>query len=471
MTVDETQKAETVVCERELNKAIEEAVEDNKGEDSRAEERNVECPVPESVEKSSSYREESSFFSDLKESERKALTELKSRIEDAILENNLFNEGKKGNEKSSEKEENSDAKEAGQQQAEAENFEEDSCLWGVPLLPSKGSKGTDVILLKFLRARDFKVNEAFQMLKKTLQWRKKNKLDSIMEEDFGTDLSSAAHLNGKDRAGHPVCYNMFGLFGNKELYQNTFGTEEKHDQFLRWRFQLMEKGIKELDFKPDGVTSILQINDLKNCPGPSKKELRNATFKAIALLQDNYPELVAKNVFVNVPFWYYAFYSLVSPFLTQRSKSKFVVARPAKVTETLLKYISLGEIPTQYGGFKHENDFKFSDQDDGILELEVKAGSALAIQLPAQEVESTLIWDITILGWEVDYKEEFIPMNEGSYAVIISKETNMASDKGPIRNSFTNNEPGKVVLTISNSSSKKKRVFYRYTSQKNNSSS
>ncbi|GMH01398.1 hypothetical protein Nepgr_003237 [Nepenthes gracilis] len=39
----------------------------------------------------------------------------------------------------------------------------------------------------------------------------------------GTDLSSVAPLNGKDRAGHLVCYNMFGWFGNKKLFQNTFG--------------------------------------------------------------------------------------------------------------------------------------------------------------------------------------------------------------------------------------------------------
>ncbi|GMH13365.1 hypothetical protein Nepgr_015206 [Nepenthes gracilis] len=101
--------------------------------------------------------------------------------------------------------------------------------------------------------------------------------DNIGEvASVGTDLFSAAPLNGKDRAGYPICYNMFGLFGNKELFQNTRGTEEKHDQFLRWRFQLMEKGIKELTFQPGDVTSILQINDLKNCPGSSKKELRNA---------------------------------------------------------------------------------------------------------------------------------------------------------------------------------------------------
>lgn len=65
----------------------------------------------------------------------------------------------------------------------------------------------------------------------------------------------------------------------------------------------MEKGIKKLDFKLGGVASMLQITDLKDSPGPSKKELRIAMKQIVQLLQDNYPEFVARNIFINVPFW------------------------------------------------------------------------------------------------------------------------------------------------------------------------
>lgn len=60
----------------------------------------------------------------------------------------------------------------------------------------------------------------------------------------------------------------------------------------------MEKGIQKLDLKPGGASSLIQINDLKKSPGPAKKELRIATKQAIGIFQDNYPELVAKNVCV-----------------------------------------------------------------------------------------------------------------------------------------------------------------------------
>ncbi|KAI9194529.1 hypothetical protein LWI28_006847 [Acer negundo] len=465
---------------------------------------------PKTVEKCSSFKEESNYLSDLKEFERKALNDLKSRLEEAILGNTLFNKPdqkktektttttttttteseKKETEKpveeeeeakpveeeakAEEKEEKEKTAEESNEAEEKEHEEEEKGaeidnnveLWGVPLLPSKFAEGIDVVLLKFLRAREFKVNDAFEMLKKTLQWRNENRIDSILEEDhdLGSDLSSAAYMNGIDREGHPVCYNVYGVFEKEELYQKTFGTEEKRGQFLRWRLRLMEKGIQKLNLKPGGVSSLLQINDLKNSPGISKKELRNSMKQAVNLLQDNYPEFVARNIFINVPFWFYALNALLSPFLTQRTKSKFVVARPAKVTETLLKYIPAEELPVQYGGFKRENDFEFCNENDVVSEITMKAGSTETIEISADEVGGAAItWEVSVLGWEVNYKEEFVPTDEGSYTVIIQKGKKIVvSQDEPIRNTFMNNEPGKVVITIQNGSSKKKRVFYRY---------
>ncbi|KAL5577865.1 hypothetical protein UlMin_019564 [Ulmus minor] len=494
--VEDTQMAEVVVPQEAALKEVEET-------------------KPETIEKSSSYREESNFLSDLKEFEKKALIELKQKLEEAILTNNLYKkepekeketkeveeeverkeevkpegeevekkeevkpEGEEVEKKEEEKPEGEEKEKEAEKEENSNVGDEEKCaeinknisLWGVPLLPSNGAEGTDVVLLKFLRAREFKVNEAFEMLRKTLQWRKDSNIDSILHEDLCTDLSSAASINGVDREGHPVSYNIFGVFESEELYQKTFGTEEKRAEFLRWRCQLMEKSLQKLDLKPGGASSLLQVNDLKNSPGPSKKELRIATKQAVGILQDNYPELVAKNIFINVPFWYYALNALLSPFLTQRTKSKFVIARPAKVTETLLKYIPAEEIPVQYGGFKREDDFEFYGDNGAASELILKAGMTETIEIPTTEVDTTLVWDVAVLGWEVNYMEEFVPTDEGSYTIIVQKGKKIGLNEGPIRNTFRNNEPGKIVLTIENTSSKKKRVFYRSKTKKSCSS-
>ncbi|KAJ0980772.1 hypothetical protein J5N97_009027 [Dioscorea zingiberensis] len=435
------EQQEAVAAEEEKSKVV---VDDEmKREDEKEGAR--EEPVPLVVEKNGSFREESNSFSDLKEHEKKALAELREKIENAILENKIFKKEEEGVE------------------------EREVSLWGVPLLSSKGSESTDVILLKFLRAREFKVKDAYEMLEKTLQWRKESKIDSVLGEDeLGAGLSAACYMDGFDREGHPVCYNVYGVFADEALYQKTFGTEEKRAEFLRWRVQVMEKGIQKLDFKQGGVLSMLQITDLKNSPGISKKELRTAMKNAVQLLQDNYPEFVARNIFVNVPFWYYAIHSILTPFLTQRTKSKFVFARPSKVTETLLKYIPAEEIPVRYGGFKREKDAEFSIEDV-VSELTIKAGSTESIEIPTPEAGTRVVWDLTVLGWEVNYKEEFVPEDEGSYTIIIQKSKKMGPQEELVRNTFQSNEPGKVFLTIENNSSKKKKVLYRFKTKTSSS--
>lgn len=174
---------------------------------------------------------------------------------------------------------------------------EEVSIWGIPLLADERS---DVILLKFLRARDFKVKEAFTMLKSVVAWRKEFKIDELLDEkELGQGLEKVVYNHGVDKEGHPVCYNAFGEFQDKELYQNTFADDkEKLTKFLRWRIQFMEKSIRNLDFSPDGINTFVQVLDLKNSPGLFfyKKELRQATNRALLLLQDNYPEFVAKQV-------------------------------------------------------------------------------------------------------------------------------------------------------------------------------
>ena len=78
---------------------------------------------------------------------------------------------------------------------------------------------------------------------------------------------------------------------------------------------------------------------------------------------------------------------------------------------------------------------------------------------------------VLVSGWEVNYKEEFIPTDDGSYSVIIQRRKKISGHEGPIRNSFTCKEPGNIVLTIENGALiKKKRICYRYKMMNRSSS-
>lgn len=206
-----------------------------------------------------SFKEDTYFISHLKSSEKKALEELKHKL------------------------------------MSTHGPDSSISMWGIPLL--EGEDRGDVVLLKFLRARDFRVADSYQMLTKCLTWREDFEADKILDEDLGfKELEGiVAYMNGYDREGHPVCYNAYGIFKDKEMYERIFGDDEKLKKFLRWRVQVLERGIQLLHFKPGGVNSIIQVTDLKDMP---KRELRVASNHILSLFQDNYPEMVARKVLI-----------------------------------------------------------------------------------------------------------------------------------------------------------------------------
>ncbi|MFS8004902.1 putative CRAL-TRIO lipid binding domain, GOLD domain, CRAL/TRIO domain, CRAL/TRIO domain superfamily [Helianthus anomalus] len=382
---------------------------------------------------------------DLSELEQLSLTELKHLVQEAITNKDFYF-----------------TQNPEEPTSELISNHEDVTIWGIPLLKDER---TDVILIKFLRAREFKVNESFTMLKNTLRWRKAFSIDDLVNENLGDDLEKVVFMHGNDKEGHPVCYNVYGEFENKELYYKTFADEEKRTRFLKWRIQFLERSIRKLDFRPGGISTIFQVSDLKNSPGPGKRELRWATKQALQLLQDNYPEFVSKQVFINVPWWYLAFYSMMSPFMTQRTKSKFVFASPAKTAEVLFKYVSPEHVPIQYSGLSIVDNCDCNPEfttDDPVAVVTVKPMTKQTVEIIVNE-KCTLVWELRVVGWEVRYGAEYVPNNGDNYTINIQKPKKMApTDEPVISHRYKINELGKLLLTIDNPTSKKKKLLYRF---------
>ncbi|KAG5095459.1 hypothetical protein JHK84_051047 [Glycine max] len=392
-----------------------------------------------------SFKEDTYYISHLKSSEKKALQDLKNKLQSS--------------------------------------YSSTPSMWGVPLLNNNNADNADVILLKFLRARDFRVHDALSMLLKCLSWRTEFGADNIVDEELGgfKELEGVvAYTHGYDREGHPVCYNAYGVFKDREMYENVFGDEEKLKKFLRWRVQVLERGVRMLHFKPGGVNSLIQVTDLKDMP---KRELRIASNQILSLFQDNYPEMVARKIFINVPWYFSVLYSMFSPFLTQRTKSKFVISKEGNAAETLYKwgycplfrFIRPENIPVRYGGLSRPSDLE-NGPPKPASEFTVKGGEIVNIQIEGIEdlfiacywvtlgqSGATITWDIVVGGWDLEYSAEFVPIAQGSYTLAVDKARKIEATEEAIHNSFTSKEAGKMVLSVDNSASRKKKVAaYRY---------
>lgn len=72
------------------------------------------------------------------------------------------------------------------------------------------------------------------------------------------------------------------------------------------------------------------------------------------------------------------------------------------------------------------------------------------------------MWELRVVGWEVSYSSEYVPNKEG-YTIIIQKPRKMTSNDEPVvSSSFKIAELGKILLTIDNPTTKKKKLLYRF---------
>ncbi|KAF8091908.1 hypothetical protein N665_0432s0011 [Sinapis alba] len=341
---------------------------------------------------------------------------------------------------------------------------EEITIYGVPLIQDEKS---DVILLKFLRARDFKVKEALTMLKNTVQWRKENKIDQLFETEAHEEASEFEKMvftHGVDKEGHVVIYSSYGEFQNKEL----FSDKEKLNKFLNWRIQLQEKCVRALDFsRPDyAKSSFVFVSDFRNAPGLGKRALWQFIRRAVKQFEENHPEFATRELLINVPWWYIPYYKTFGSIITSpMTRSKMVLAGPSKSADTIFKYISPEQVPIKYGGLSKDIPIT---AEDTVTEAIVKPAARYTIDLPASDA-CIFSWELRVLrvlGADVSYEAQFEPTIEGSYAVIVSKNRRIElTDEPVITDSFKVGEPGKIVIKLDNQTSKKKKVLYRFKTQ------
>ncbi|CAH1415548.1 unnamed protein product [Lactuca virosa] len=82
---------------------------------------------------------------------------------------------------------------------------------------------------------------------------------------------------------------------------------------------------------------ILEVN-LIQAQSLTNKDLIDKSDPFVKLYTCNLHSMMQINkviVFINVPWWYLAFYTMMSPFITERTKSKSVFASPTRTSKTL----------------------------------------------------------------------------------------------------------------------------------------
>ncbi|XP_046633910.1 SEC14-like protein 2 [Daphnia pulicaria] len=223
----------------------------------------------------------------------------------------------------------------------------------------------DTYLLRWLVARNFDLAKAENMLRNSLDWRRKYKVDLLNDgyqsPEVLTKYFAAGHL-GVDKFKSNLLLIRYGMIDIKGVLLSS-----KKKDYVMHVVQIVEKTLAmfrkdPMKYKrsPDAISQASVIVDLEGF------SMNHVTFKpaldtAIQLVQmyeSNYPELLRRVFIINAPKIFSILYSIVLPFMHERTRNKIqIFSHDAKQWKAaLLADIDPDQLPASYGGTMTDPD-------------------------------------------------------------------------------------------------------------------
>ncbi|CAG7668652.1 unnamed protein product [Allacma fusca] len=190
----------------------------------------------------------------------------------------------------------------------------------------RGNLPSDAMLLRFLRAGDFNIEKARELISQSLTWRKKYQVDKILSEyempQVVRDLFPGGwHFNDKD--GRPLYILRLGMMDVKGLIK-SIGEEG----LLRLTLHVCEEGLRLTEEATiqsgHAVTTWALLLDLE---GLNMRHLWRPGIKVllriIEIVEANYPETMGRVLIIRAPRVFPVLWTLVRTFIDERTCSKF----------------------------------------------------------------------------------------------------------------------------------------------------
>eukprot|EP01090_Pellita_catalonica_P007441 TRINITY_DN18026_c0_g1_i1.p1 TRINITY_DN18026_c0_g1~~TRINITY_DN18026_c0_g1_i1.p1 ORF type:complete len:279 (-),score=58.09 TRINITY_DN18026_c0_g1_i1:666-1478(-) len=203
---------------------------------------------------------------------------------------------------------------------------------------------TDMCLWRYLRAREWDLEQSKEMLENTLKWRREFKPLSIRAEDIQSESEPGKMYfsNSFDKKGRPILYMKPGKDNS------SAGTPEGRLLKLKYLVYCLECCIAAMD-EDNGIEKMCLVVDYKGT-GIAQSSVSNiqVSLDCLNTLQDHYPERLGVACFINNPWVFSAFWKCLTPFIAKVTidKVKFYGSGMGQ----LLDHIDADTLEKDYGG-------------------------------------------------------------------------------------------------------------------------
>ncbi|KAK9292524.1 hypothetical protein L1049_020497 [Liquidambar formosana] len=194
----------------------------------------------------------------------------------------------------------------------------------------------NLTIRRFLRARDLDIEKASTLLLKYLSWRRAFVPNGcIAESEIPNDLAhNKLFMQGVDKKGHPIIV----VIGARHVHTST-------DEFKRFVVYGLDKICASM---PTGQEKFIGIADLQGW-GYANSDIRGY-LACLSIVQDCYPERLAKYFIVHAPYLFMTAWKTIYPFIDNKTRQKLVFVENKKLRSTLLNEIDESQLPEMYGG-------------------------------------------------------------------------------------------------------------------------
>ncbi|TNM86158.1 hypothetical protein fugu_008429, partial [Takifugu bimaculatus] len=213
----------------------------------------------------------------------------------------------------------------------------------------------DEHILRFLRARDFNMDKAREILCQSLTWRKQHQVDYLLETWSSPQVLQDYYTGGwhhHDKDGRPLYILRLGHMDTKGLVR-ALGEES----LLRHVLSINEEGLRRCEENTKVFGQPISCwTCLVDLEGLNMRHLWRPGVKAllriIEVVEANYPETLGRLLILRAPRVFPVLWTLVSPFIDENTRKKFLIyaGNDYQGPGGLVDYIDKEVIPDFLGG-------------------------------------------------------------------------------------------------------------------------
>ncbi|CAJ0947130.1 unnamed protein product, partial [Mesorhabditis belari] len=289
----------------------------------------------------------------------------------------------------------------------------------------KGKLPNDAHLLRFLRARDFDVLKAKEMVLNSLLWRKQHGVDKILQDWQRPAIMQqffAGAWHHQDKKGRPLFVLRLGALDMKGLLR-ACGLEA----IVKLTLSICEEGLEKTAQATKNlgvpISSWTLVVDLE---GLSMRHLWRpgvqCLLRIIEIVEAHYPETLGQVLVVRAPRVFPVLWTLISPFIDENTRKKFMINSGENMTSEIMKYVDEQYIPDFLGGVALVDcgngghvpknlyqpvDYEAKDEGDVLSSTYTKGtlskGSPIEVCVPVSSSGCVLTWDFDVIKSDCEF--------------------------------------------------------------------